>query len=72
MRATLHQLKIFQQVAALMNYSAAANKLNLTQPAVSIQIKQLEDNIGLPLFEKIGKQVFLTSAGKEFHFFCID
>ncbi|NOR69426.1 MAG: LysR family transcriptional regulator, partial [Methylomarinum sp.] len=72
MRATLHQLKIFQQVAALMNYSAAANKLNLTQPAVSIQIKQLEDNIGLPLFEKIGKQVFLTSAGKELRSFCSD
>lgn len=72
MRATLHQLKIFQQVAALMNYSAAANKLNLTQPAVSIQIKQLEDNIGLPLFEKIGKQVFLTSVGKELQNFCSD
>jgi len=72
MRATLHQLKIFQQVAALMSYSAAANKLNLTQPAVSIQIKQLEENLGLPLFEKIGKQVFLTSAGKEFNTFCMD
>ncbi len=72
MRATLHQLKIFQQVATLMNYSAAANKLNLTQPAISIQIKQLEENLGLPLFEKIGKQVFLTSAGKEFNAFCMD
>jgi len=72
MRATLHQLKIFQQVAFFKSYSIAANKLNLTQPAVSIQIKQLEDNLGLPLFEKIGKQVFLTSAGKEFSTFCID
>jgi len=72
MRATLHQLKIFQQVAALMSYSGAANKLNLTQPAVSIQIKQLEENLGLALFEKIGKQVFLTSAGKEFNAFCMD
>ena len=72
MRATLHQLKIFQHVASLMSYSAAADKLNLTQPAVSIQVKQLEANLGIPLFEKIGKQVFLTSAGKEFNIFCMD
>jgi len=55
-----------------MSYSAAANKLNLTQPAVSIQVKQLEENLGLPLFEKIGKRVYLTSAGKEFNAFCMD
>ncbi|NOR81338.1 MAG: LysR family transcriptional regulator [Methyloprofundus sp.] len=72
MRATLHQLKIFQEVAVLLNYSAAANKLCLTQPAVSIQIKQLEDNLGLSLFEKIGKKIFLTSAGQELNHFCID
>jgi DNA-binding transcriptional LysR family regulator len=72
MRATLHQLKIFQQVAELLNYSAAANKLGLTQPAVSIQLKQLEDNLGLSLFEKIGKKFFLTSAGHELNAFCTD
>jgi len=72
MRATLHQLKIFQKVAICKNYSAAANQLNLTQPAVSIQIKQLEDNLGLPLFEKIGKKVFLTPTGKELESFCLD
>lgn len=72
MRATLHQLKIFQEVAVLLNYSAAANKLCLTQPAVSIQIKQLEDNLGLSLFEKIGKKIFLTSAGLKLNDFCID
>ncbi|OQK17831.1 LysR family transcriptional regulator [Methyloprofundus sedimenti] len=72
MRATLHQLKIFQQVAELLNHSAAANKLNLTQPAVSIQIKQLENNLGLSLFEKIGKKIFLTSAGRELNHFCND
>ena len=72
MRATLHQLKVFQQVAELLNYSAAANKLSLTQPAVSIQIKQLENNLGLSLFEKIGKKIYLTSAGKELNHFCND
>ena len=72
MRATLHQLKIFQQVAELLNYSAAANKLSLTQPAVSIQIKQLENNLGLSLFEKIGKKIYLTSAGNELNHFCND
>ena len=72
MRATLHQLKVFQQVAELLNYSAAANKLGLTQPAVSIQIKQLENNLGLALFEKIGKKIFLTSAGHELNHFCVD
>jgi DNA-binding transcriptional LysR family regulator len=72
MRATLHQLKIFQQVAVLLNFSAAANKLNLTQPAVSIQIKQLEESLGLSLFEKIGKKFFLTAAGQELNQFCTD
>ncbi len=72
MRATLHQLKIFQQVAELLSYSAAANKLGLTQPAVSIQLKQLEDNLGVPLFEKIGQKFFLTVAGHELDLFCSD
>ena len=72
MRATLHQLRIFQQLAISMNYTKAANKLHLTQPAVSIQIKQLEDSLDLPLLEKIGKKLFLTPAGQELDRFCID
>lgn len=72
MRATLHQLKIFKQLALSMNYTEAANKLHLTQPAVSIQIKQLENNLNLPLLEKIGKKIFLTPAGQELNRFCID
>lgn len=55
MRATLHQLKVFLHVAQHMNYTEAAAQLNLTQPAVSIQLKQLEEHIGLPLVDKIGK-----------------
>lgn len=70
MRATLHQLKVFRQVAILMNYTKAADKLGLSQPAVSIQLKQLETNLDIFLFEKIGKTLFLTPAGKELKQFC--
>lgn len=72
MRATLHQLKVFHKVASIMNYTKAADELGLTQPAVSIQLKQLENNLALPLFEKIGKKLFLTPAGDELNVFCHD
>lgn len=72
MRATLHQLRVFQQLAWSMNYTEAAKKLHLTQPAVSIQVKQLEDNLNLPLLEKIGKKLFLTPAGQELDVFCAE
>ncbi|WP_025562525.1 LysR family transcriptional regulator [Psychromonas sp. SP041] len=70
MRATLHQLKVFRQVAISMNYTKAADKLGLSQPAVSIQLKQLENNLDIFLFEKIGKNLYLTPAGKELKLFC--
>jgi len=70
MRATLHQLKVFRQVAISMNYTKAADKLGLSQPAVSIQLKQLENNLDIFLFEKIGKTLYLTVAGKELKKFC--
>lgn len=72
MRTTLHQLKVFTQVARLMNYTKAGEALGLTQPAVSIQIKQLETNLGINLFEKIGKTLHLTRAGKELLVFSDD
>jgi DNA-binding transcriptional LysR family regulator len=62
---TLRQLKLFEAVARLRGFSRAANEMGVTQPAVSIQIKQLEESIGLPLFEKAGKQLFLSPAGDE-------
>jgi len=66
---TLRQLKVFEAAATHLNFSAAAKQLYLSQPAVSMQIKQLEENIGLPLFEQMGKKVYLTDAGKElFHY----
>jgi DNA-binding transcriptional LysR family regulator len=66
---TLRQLQVFEKVANHLNYSRAAEELYLSQPAVSMQIKQLEGHIGLPLFEQMGKKVFLTEAGRElFHY----
>lgn len=65
MNLTLRQLNIFQAVARHLSFTRASKDLHLTQPAVSMQVKQLEDEIGLPLFEQIGKKVYLTEAGKE-------
>jgi DNA-binding transcriptional LysR family regulator len=62
---TLRQLQVFEKVASHLNYSRAAEELFLSQPAVSMQIKQLEGHIGLALFEQMGKKIFLTEAGRE-------
>jgi DNA-binding transcriptional LysR family regulator len=62
---TLRQLQVFSAAARLLSHSRAAEELHLSQPAVSMQIKQLEQSIGLPLFEQIGKQIHLTEAGHE-------
>ncbi len=66
---TLRQLKVFEAVARNLSYSRAARELHLTQPAVSMQVRGLEDSIGLALTEQIGKKIFLTEAGHEvFHY----
>ena len=64
MHFTLQQLKLLEAVSRNASYTRAAEELNLTQPAVSIQIKKLEDQMGLPLFERVGKKIFPTAAGK--------
>ena len=63
--ATLRQLKVFDAVARLSSYSRAAEELHLTQPAVSTQVRKLEEHAGLPLFEQLGKKIYLTAAGTE-------
>ena len=63
--ATLRQLKVFEAVARHLSFSRAAEELHLTQPAVSTQIKKLEDHAGLALFEQLGKRVYLTPAGEQ-------
>ena len=63
--ATQRQLRIFEAVARHLNYSRAAEEMHLSQPAVSALIKQLEGHAGLPLFEQLGRKVYLTPAGTE-------
>jgi DNA-binding transcriptional LysR family regulator len=64
MHLTLQQLRLFEAVSRHGSYTRAAEQLHLTQPAVSIQIKRLEEQVGLPLFEQVGKKIFTTAAGK--------
>ncbi len=64
MNITLRQLQIFMVVSATQSYTRAAEQLHMTQPAVSMQIKHLEENISLSLFERQGKKIVITQAGK--------
>jgi len=65
MHVSLRQIQIFEAVARTLSYTRAAEELHLTQPAVFTQVKQLEDSVGLPLLERIGKRLHLTDAGRE-------
>ena len=65
LRLTLRQLDILEAVARCGSFSRASVELHLTQPAVSMQIKQLESTLGTPLFEQMGKRIQLTGAGQE-------
>ena len=71
-QATLHQLKVFETVARLGSFTRAAEELFITQPTVSSQVKQLTKAVGLPLFEQIGKSLYLTDAGRELLGTCQD
>ena len=64
MHITIRQLKIFDAVARNLSFTRAADELHLTQPAVSMQIKQLEAAVGIPLFDILGKKVHVTEAGE--------
>lgn len=63
--ATLRQLKVFEAVARNLSFSRAAEELHLTQPAVSTQVRKLEEHAGVPLFEQLGRKIHLTPAGSE-------
>nr|WP_313890592.1 LysR substrate-binding domain-containing protein [Aetokthonos hydrillicola] len=71
-RVTLHQLQVFEAIARSGSFTRAAEELFLTQPTVSQQIKQLTKAIGMPLFELVGKRLYLTDAGKEVLKVCRD
>ena len=64
MRLTLRQLQVFRAVCDTLSYSRAAEEMALTQPAVSQQIRQLEELIGQPLFEYTGRRLYLTPAAE--------
>jgi len=65
MNITLRQLKVFSAVARHLSFTRAAEELCLTQPAVSMQVKQLENQLDVALFEQLGKKIYLTDTGKE-------
>ncbi len=60
----LHQLRVFYEAAQSKSFTAAAMKLSLTQPAVSRQMKSLEESCDLRLLDRIGKKILLTEEGK--------
>lgn len=70
MRVTWNQLRLFDAVARNTSFTRAAEELHVVQPTVSAQIKQLAESVGMPLFEQIGKRIYLTTAGKELHKTC--
>ena len=71
MNVTIRQISIFIEVARHLSITKAANTLFLTQPAVSMQIKQLEEMVDIPLLNHVGKKLSLTQAGEEFLKYCI-
>jgi len=62
---TLRQMRVFAAVARHLSFTRAAQELHLTQPAVSQQVSLLEEEVGMPLFEQIGRKIRLAPAGME-------
>jgi len=67
---TLPQLRVFEASARLGNFSLAAQELHMAQPTASVQIKKLTETVGLPLFEQVGRRVYLTDAGQRLYAGC--
>jgi DNA-binding transcriptional LysR family regulator len=65
MNFTLHQLKVFTTIVEHKSITKAANELNMTQPAASIQLKNFQDQFDIPLSEVIGRQFYVTDFGRE-------
>ncbi len=63
---TFRQLRVFAEVARQLSFVRAAEVLHLTPPAVTMQVKELESQVGLPLLERQGRKVSLTTAGEYF------
>lgn len=65
MNYTLHQLEIFLKIAKLQSVTKASEALYLTQPAVSIQLKKFQEQFKIPLFEVVGRRIYITEFGEE-------
>jgi len=65
MHYTLHQLQVFLKITQTLSITKASEELNLTQPAVSIQLKNFQDQFDIPLTEVVGRQIYITDFGKE-------
>jgi len=65
MNYTLNQLQIFLKVTQALSVTKAAEELHLTQPAVSIQLKNFQDQFDIPLTEVVGRRIYITDFGKE-------
>lgn len=62
--ATFRQLRVFSEVARQLSFAKAARALHLTPPAVTMQVRELEGHVGMPLFDRSGRSVTLTTAGE--------
>ena len=66
-RFTINHLQVFCEVAACLNVTQAANRLHRSQPAISRQLAEFEQNLGIKLFDRCGRGIALTSAAKELY-----
>ena len=64
MRISFRQLSVFLTLVELKSISATARARHVSQPTISMQMKELTETIGLPLYEQISKQLYLTAAGE--------
>lgn len=69
---TLPQLRVFEASARLGSMARAAQELHIAQPTASVQVRKLSETVGLPLFEQVGKRIYLTEAGKQVYAGCND
>jgi DNA-binding transcriptional LysR family regulator len=67
---TLPQLRLFEATARLGSFTRAAEELHMSQPTASVQIKKLSETLGVPLFEQVGKRIYLTDAGRRLYESC--
>ncbi len=67
---TLPQMRLFEATARLGSFARAAEELHMAQPTASVQMKKLSETVGVPLFEQVGKRLYLTDAGRRLNDSC--